>query len=122
MNVLLVDDDEVFNFLSERVLRSTNCVDNIHVCVDGKSAIEFLTDQNNQNIDIILLDINMPVLDGFGFLDTYMSISNNKANVYMLTSSIDYRDKEKALSYPCVKGFYSKPLTVNMALEIVNNY
>jgi CheY-like chemotaxis protein len=60
----------------------------------------------------------MPIMDGYGFLDSFIQLENKNISVYMLTSSIDDSDMIKSLKYNCVKGFFSKPLTANVIEQI----
>jgi len=108
--LLLVDDDSAFNFLN-RIILNTNGVEcEIDECLDGKAALE---NANTGNCpDVILLDINMPVMDGFEFLDEFekQNKCREHTKVFILTSSNQEEDKQKALSYSCVKGYFDKPL------------
>jgi response regulator RpfG family c-di-GMP phosphodiesterase len=118
-NFLLIDDDEIFNFLSKRTLLKYEIANNITVFNDAIEALKYIEDNKSALvIDIILLDIRMPRMDGFEFLNEFMKLDFNETYVYMLTSSLDERDVKRALKYEMVKGFYSKPLTVEILSEI----
>lgn len=116
-NFLLIDDDDIFNYLSKRILLKSNAANSIIDFTSAKSALEFIKSTNSE-IDIILLDINMPIMNGFDFLDSFIRLANKQISVYMLTSSIDDADMIKSLKYPCVKGYFSKPLTTDTIAQI----
>lgn len=116
-NFLLIDDDDIFNYLSKRILLKSNAANSIIDFTSANSALEFIKSTNSE-IDIILLDINMPIMNGFDFLDSFIRLANKQISVYMLTSSIDDADMIKSLKYPCVKGYFSKPLTTDTIAQI----
>jgi CheY-like chemotaxis protein len=119
--VLLVDDDEATNFLAELALRSLDIVGQIEVASDGLVAYEWI--KQNNCPDIIFLDIRMPRMDGFDFLDniTRMNVCNH-AKIVMLTSSTRLEDKKKALTYNAVVEYIEKPLTEEVIKKIANTY
>jgi CheY-like chemotaxis protein len=115
-NVLLVDDDNVFNFLNTKTLHRMGIVNEIHTALNGKEAIDLL---NNYYIgayatpDVILLDLNMPVLDGFGFLEAFERLkmpNKEKITVIIVTSSNDPRDIERAKQMG-ITQYLTKPLS-----------
>lgn len=114
-NILIVDDDYVSNFVSKNTLLRFNKEITCITYEDPTLALAYLND-NSQNIDFLLLDINMPMLDGWRFLDS-MEEKNIQLPVYMLTSSINPKDIERALTYKSVLAFWKKPLTYN-TLEV----
>lgn len=117
-NIVIIDDDPTFNFLNEKVIRACNIAKEIYVFSSGKEALQFF--QNSaEEIDLILLDIRMPIMDGFEFLDKYLALGLKNVFVHMLTSSLDDRDKLRASKYDIIKGFHSKPLTKQMLLDLI---
>lgn len=124
--VLLVDDDYISNFLNKLLIRDMNLTDKTFFASNGEEALDFIREncvvtegkEDDNTIDLILLDINMPVMDGFEFLEEYNKIENKRNNIYivMLTSSSDYKDMQEAKKYN-VSGFLNKPLTE----EKINN-
>jgi CheY-like chemotaxis protein len=116
-NFLLIDDDDIFNYLSKRILLKSDVANSIIDFTNAKSALDFIKSTDSE-IDIILLDINMPIMNGFDFLDSFIQLANKQISVYMLTSSIDDADMIKSLKYPCVKGYFSKPLTIDTIAQI----
>jgi response regulator RpfG family c-di-GMP phosphodiesterase len=120
-NFVLIDDDSVFNFLGERVIKKSGLANNITLFSTAKEAlIYFAESKENNSDDIIFLDIRMPEMDGFQFLAEFEKLDYSGIEIHMLTSSLDERDKLKVAIYPFVKGFYSKPLN-NEILESVCN-
>jgi len=108
--ILLVDDDKIANHY-HKLLIKRNLNENIPVkeAYDGKEALEFIS--QNELPYLIFLDINMPGMNGFEFLDSFKSFPNKeKAKIVMLTSSLNDKDKEKAYSYKEVDMFVNKPL------------
>lgn len=114
-NVLVVDDDYVSNFVSKNTLNRFNKGINCITFEDPAIAIKYLIDNVN-SIDFLLLDINMPMIDGWKFLEM-IEEKNIKVPVYMLTSSINPKDIEHALTFKSVQAFWKKPLT-NNTLEV----
>jgi CheY-like chemotaxis protein len=119
--VLLVDDDFTSNFLSRTVIEDTDFADHIHVSENGSEALKFIREKCSPEADdathlcpeLILLDINMPVMDGFGFLEEFQkwqSVRKKPISVVMLTSSSNANDQERARKYG-ITGYLDKPLT-----------
>ncbi|MDQ3392878.1 MAG: response regulator [Bacteroidota bacterium] len=119
--ILLVDDDPINNFLNLRLLDSLNVADEVKVCLNGLEALEFLNvlrSKSNHYPDLILLDINMPVLDGFEFLKAFKDLEMSQKDsikIVMLTTSSALSDMNKVhnLGYEVI----NKPLTE----EKINN-
>jgi CheY-like chemotaxis protein len=113
----LVDDDIVFQFLTQKVIEETGLVNQVKFFSNGFEAIEFLKDaqENIEKLpDIILLDLFMPVMDGWGFLDAYIKLKprlGKKITIYIVSSSIDPADIKKAKSISAVTDFIIKPIT-----------
>ncbi len=115
-NVLLIEDDEPTIFLTKLIFESIDFVENINACYDGNEAIQFLNQTGTELPELILLDINMPGMDGWEFLEYFNKIDlANKENIkiFMLTTSIFEEDKQKALKNENISGFLNKPLTIN---------
>ena len=116
-SILLVDDDENCNFFHKRLLKKLDIVENIYEAMDGEEAIKFLSsdiDGQPPNPSIIFLDINMPVMDGWSFLEEYQKLEEGrKAQIVliMLTTSLNPDDKERAHKHGSVNGFLNKYLS-----------
>jgi CheY-like chemotaxis protein len=105
--VLLVDDDQANTFLCESLLKSSKTAKKVIVAIDGQEAIDFI--EKGLRPDLILLDIRMPVMDGFQFLEEFEKL-NLPTPIIMLTSSAREEDRRKALAYPNVFDYLEKPL------------
>lgn len=125
---MLIDDNEADNYLHKLVIEELDCAKKVSVAYDGEEAIEFLTtpDQATGNLpipDIIFLDINMPRMNGWEFLEAYKDQipeeKRCKALVMMLTTSLNPDDKKQAAGSPSVIQFMNKPLTVDQLTEVL---
>ncbi|WP_462247339.1 response regulator [Ekhidna sp.] len=105
--ILLVDDDPIFLTLAELAIKKESDKVEIFKAMNGEEAINFL---KGQSVDIIFLDLNMPVMNGWEFLDALPQIENWGKQVYVLTSSIDPSDQRKADENPLVTSMLEKPL------------
>lgn len=124
-HILLVDDDDVTNFLSKEMLRLYMASPTIDIALNGQEAIDFLlsnADDPEKIPDLILLDINMPIMDGWDFLAEFDKINRpgfEKINIIMFTSSVYYEDIDRARTYASVRNIYSKPLDEQKIKEII---
>ena len=122
--VLLIDDNDDDNFYHRIILRETGITENIEVAETGYEALKFL--QKVQRIpELIFLDINMPRMNGWEFLERYKQLDleqEDRSVIIMLTTSLNPADEKKAGSMPEVKGFESKPLTPEMVSKIVHQH
>lgn len=116
--VLLIDDDNATNFLNTWIIKKLDFSRNIVVKKDGKAALDFLTtkvDGKFPKPHLILLDLNMPVMDGWEFLDNYENLSEEqraKIVLVLLTTSKNYKDISKSKDYKDINGYENKPLSV----------
>lgn len=122
--VMIVDDNDTDNFISKRIIEITKFADEVEIKNSGKSALEFL-EANEGNIDklpdLIFLDINMPIVDGFVFLYEFEKFSatlKNKCKVIILSSSDNKRDIDKIVNNDHVIKFITKPLTEKALNEV----
>ena len=122
--VMLVDDNDTDNFISRRIIEITSFAGQIEVKNSGKAALDYL-EENKNNLDnlpdLIFLDINMPIVDGFVFLyefEKFNSLVKNKCKVIILSSSDNKRDIDKIVNNDYVIKFITKPLTENALNEI----
>jgi CheY-like chemotaxis protein len=110
--VLVIDDSETDQFICSCILEEYNGDIEILKAYDGKEGLEILADLDTPP-EIILLDINMPRMNGHEFLAEYTKTHENPASVVvMLTSSSQERDKEDSMQYKFVKEYQEKPLSV----------
>lgn len=119
-SVLLVDDDKVLNFVTANSFKRSGQVKEIKVAYDGEEALEIILEEETQP-DFILLDIGMPKMNGFQFLDEYYKKDIVKrAKIAIYTSSIEQADKEKAAKYEDVIDFIVKPITPEKLHQIIH--
>lgn len=125
MKVLIIDDDPILIMVCTRLMKITGFSEEVMAAREGKEAIDklrALIGQPEEELPrLILLDINMPVMNGWEFLAEYLRIIDQFSKiipVFMLSSTIDQADFDKAKTYHVVKGFYSKPLTKDNLFEI----
>lgn len=123
----LVDDDEVFVFLTTRMLEKYQLVDLIKIFDNGYEALVFIK-ENMDNIkslpDIILLDLSMPIMDGWQFLDEFVKINpkiGKKITVFICSSSISPDDVARAKAINAVSDFIIKPMTKEKLIEMIKN-
>ena len=126
-NVLLIDDDEISNFLTSTVIRNTGRVENIQVCLDGNMALETLKrhlQQTGKCPELILLDLNMPEMNGFDFLEAYRSVYNcmHPSVIIILSTSDNIHDLEELKKYPEVEIYLNKPLNKDSFQYIIDKY
>ncbi|MDB5010588.1 MAG: response regulator [Mucilaginibacter sp.] len=126
VSILLIDDDEINNFISIKLIKKAAPNANITACLNGRFAIEDLFEIQRKGIDklpdFILLDINMPIMNGWEFLDEYKRLNidpSGKSKIYIISSSVFSNDISRAYSYPMVRNFVSKPLSVEKIKEML---
>jgi CheY-like chemotaxis protein len=111
--IFLVDDDPINNLINKRLLGKVEIAKNIVEFIEGEAALEKLKEFDPNQSILIFLDINMPVLNGWEFLEKYQEIHANRCDkIVILSSSIDYQDRLKSQGYKSVTGFLEKPLTL----------
>ena len=126
-SVMLVDDNEIDNLINQKMIESASITENIYTHTGAKSAIEFLRNIEPLDVvdrvlpDIIFLDIDMPLMDGFQFLEEFERLSNvikKKCKIVMLTSSINPQDFSRSKKYDNVKLYLNKPLSHESILKL----
>ena len=123
--VMVVDDEEVDQFLYKRVLMRSGLVGNIIMFTYPDEALEYLKSAECEPINVLLLDINMPRMSGFEFLDrATVELGDRMAKlpVIVLSTSLDPDDIERTQRYPVVKEFISKPLTLDKLHSIAQRF
>jgi len=122
--VLLVDDNDTDNFISKRIIELTKFAKRIEIKNSGKSALQYLEharEDNNKLPDLIFLDINMPIVDGFVFLYEFEKFPihvRDKCKVIILSSSDNKRDIDRIVDNQYVVKFITKPLTDDILKEV----
>ncbi|MEO6675139.1 MAG: response regulator [Ginsengibacter sp.] len=126
-NYILVDDDPNNNIISNIMLEMVLGKVNVTTFEVPEAALSYIQNDFSKILipSILFLDINMPTLSGWEFLDEYKNfdeIIRNQISVYMLSSSVDQRDKERADANSIIKGFFTKPLEKDTILLIAGDY
>lgn len=118
--LVIVDDEETEQMLNRFIVERSGLVGELTSFLSASEALSYLK-HNHKEVDAVLLDLNMPVMDGFDFLDAIQKELGELVSgipFSILTSSIDGRDIERAKSYEMVTGYFSKPLTSDHLNEI----
>ncbi|MEJ8802087.1 response regulator [Pontibacter sp. H249] len=114
MKVYNIDDDQISNFLNERILEEAGLASDIRSFLSAEDVLAYMQQDCEENLpDIIFLDLNMPMMNGWEFLDILMQHKNvlkDKCHIYILTSSLDISDTARSKEYDLVSGFIHKPL------------
>ncbi|WP_209402056.1 response regulator [Pseudozobellia sp. WGM2] len=116
LNVCIVDDDDIYQFTMTLTLESFKDIDKIIVFNDGAEALDFmLSNLNNEEElpDVIFLDIDMPIMDGFQFMEEYVKIKpkvGKKIIIYMVSSSVDPSDIRRAKNISAISDYIVKPI------------
>jgi response regulator of citrate/malate metabolism len=116
---VIIDDDDITIFLTKRLIQQFNNNFEVSEFKDARLAIKHYKDFGTSSSEIILLDINMPIYNGWDFLEEFEK-SNLLGNIFMFSSSIDIKDQEKSKSYKTVIGYISKPLNTQKIETILN--
>ena len=123
--ICLVDDDDVYQYIMERTIIKKGLAQSILKFMDGEEAISFIQEhlENEAALpDVIFLDLNMPVMDGWDFLaefDKLKSSIQKKISIFIVTSSVNDPDIQKAKTFPEVSGYIIKPITEETLFEVM---
>jgi CheY-like chemotaxis protein len=126
--ILLIDDDEPTNFLNRLVIEEVNCSERIETMQSAREALKYLSNASNgayPRPDLVFLDINMPAMDGWEFLEKYNQLPEEqkaKIIVVMLTTSFNPEDELKARNIDGISGFRNKPLTPEILMQILHKH
>jgi CheY-like chemotaxis protein len=126
--IMLVDDDQNDNFFHEREIKKINPAITVIEKTTGLDGLEYLeSNKENKEVmpDLIFLDINMPILDGWDFLEKYKQLDKELQDlvvIIMLSTSGYPEDIERAMSYSCVSDYIIKPLTKEKLENITKRY
>lgn len=131
--VLVIDDDEPTNFFNRMIVKKSGCTDHIQVAQSGQQALDYLTNsEQDMSVeskfpcpDLIFLDINMPAMNGWEFLDRYKDLNKEHQGnviVVMLTTSLCPDDIARAKNIPEIASFESKPLSIEKMNSILETH
>lgn len=126
--VCLIDDDNIYQYTARVILESTGLAKQIHSFYDGKEALNYFIEQLPANAealpDVIFLDINMPVMNGWEFLEEYNKLVTSfpkPITVYVVSSSVNSTDMQRSRSYTSVADYLVKPVNRNTYQELMEN-
>jgi len=129
--ILLIDDDDATNFIHQVIIKKAKIAEQVVTTLNGKQGLDFLTNSGKYHNketplpSIVFLDINMPVMDGWEFMEAYQGLSESMKNqiiLVMLTTSYDPDDKERAQRIPEISEFEKKPLTFDMLNRLMEKH
>ncbi|MEW5676900.1 response regulator [Flavobacterium enshiense] len=122
----LIDDDEIIVYLTQRIVSETKLVDLIQVFRNGKEAIDYIVEnKNNPQLlpEIIFLDLSMPIMDGWEFLENYIGLKNEIEKsiiIYVITSSTSSEDMKRVKNIKEVSDYLVKPVTKAQFISVIN--
>ncbi len=121
--ICIIDDDPIFRFGTKKLMEKVQASLNFLIYKNGKEAFEDIIYKlkSNTNIpDVILLDLNMPIMDGWQFLDEFATIEKaERIPIYIVSSSVDSRDIEKAKNYEIVNDYIIKPFSLSVIHDLL---
>jgi CheY-like chemotaxis protein len=126
--IWVVDDDPIYQIIVNKIIKKSELFLNVSSFKNGKDAIDALKDslENNEALpNIILLDINMPIMDGWEFMEEILILKAKiiePIQIYIVSSSIALEDKNKAKNYPEIVAYLSKPINNNDLILISSNH
>ncbi|MFY7651232.1 MAG: response regulator [Chitinophagaceae bacterium] len=124
--ICLIDDDEIFTFLMKRSIVHLNIASEVMVFPNGEVALAYfeqLTEEKTDLLpDLVLLDINMPLMDGWEFIEAFENLNKShfaNTEIYIASSSITSDDREKAATYTEIKGYLNKPIEIDTIIGLL---
>ena len=120
-SILLVDDDHPTNFLHKRTLRKMGYTGDIHEAYDAEEGLKLLANDPPLGIQLVLLDLNMPRVNGWEFVERYArDLPHSDSIIVILTTSLNPDDEKRAISSQHVAAFHRKPLSREVVEAIVD--
>lgn len=125
--LILIEDDDVIVYLTQKLIKESKTIELLNVLKNGRKALDyFIENAKNEDLlpDFIFLDLSMPILDGWQFLEEFARIKDSMAKniqIYITTSSISPKDLSKAESYDFISDFVIKPISLENFNRIINS-
>ena len=120
--IYIIDDDPIYKLVTNKLIEKTNLFSGTRHFANGSEALHYF-ESTTDFPDILLLDLEMPEMDGWEFLDEFCQLKKKMENdglIYIASSSIAHEDKMKAQKYKCVRGFLSKPINLDKLKKIAD--
>ena len=127
LNICLIDDDRIYQFAAKKTIEATGMAQKVMVFSNGLEAMDFLQSHltDTPSIpDVIFLDINMPIMNGWQFLEAYSGLQQSlkkTVTVYMVSSSIDEYDIKKSREYESVSDYVLKPVNKEKFTQLLSS-
>jgi|JI8StandDraft_2_1071088.scaffolds.fasta_scaffold06867_7 two-component SAPR family response regulator len=116
---IVIDDDKINNLVCESVIRKVQENNHVVSFLRAEEALNYLSNTNNNHPDVIFLDINMPEMDGWEFLERFLPIRKSNTYIFMLSSSINQADFDKAKKYAEVLDYVVKPFSKEKLMKAI---
>lgn len=124
--IMVVDDDPINNFVCEKIIRLSGVCSRVESVLSAADALKKLESAGEENTpDLVFLDINMPGMNGWDFLEQFKKIKDRlpkEIRIFMLSSSMYTEDIDRSRAYEEVSGYISKPISVERLKEISREY
>lgn len=124
LEILVIDNDPIYQLVTKKLLSKSELDFEIKSYINGLEALNTLLNEKKPDTKkMLLLDLDMPIMNGWEFLEAYYDNQlhqNNEDCIYIVTSSIAQEDKSKAKNYPVVHGYFEKPLNINAINEVIH--
>jgi len=122
-SIYIIDDDHIFTFITERMITSNHYSEKVNVFSNGEDAInqiKYNLENDGELPDVIILDLNMPIMDGWEFLEHFNELDIQKRiTIYIVSSSIDIQDIERVREYEKVSNYLIKPITAEKLVDLI---
>lgn len=124
LNIFLVDDDHIYQFTAKKTLEAMGISDKVSIFMDGEAALNYIKDHlSDLHLlpDVIFLDINMPVMDGWQFVEEFRKLNlGKKVALYMVSSSVDENDMKRSKEYAVIDDYIIKPVGRNRFEQLLS--